>query len=209
MELRQRMWKEIRFILIGLFSGLLAAALILIVTAPSQGDPVILLPTPEPAKVTVYVTGAVENPGVYQLPPGSRVEAAIQAAGGWKPSANQSAINLAQPLEDGQSIYVPLPGEKVPTPSTEKKATQETIDQIVDINSASVELLDQLPGIGPTKASEIVSYRQNNGAFDTIEEILNVPGIGPGIFEDIRDLITVSSPTTEEGRTDEPQRIDQ
>lgn len=202
------MWKEIRLILIGLLSGLLAAALILIVTAPTQGGPVILLPTPKPARVTIYVTGAVKAPGVYQLPPGSRAEDAIKAAGGFRTSANQAGVNLAELLEDGQSIYVPMPGENAPAPST-KKSTPTTFNQIVNLNTASVELLDQLPGIGPSKAREIVSYRQKYGAFDTIEEILDVPGIGPGIFEDIRDLIAVSSPTNEEGRTDEPQRIDQ
>lgn len=203
------MSKEIKYLIIGLLLGLLSAALILIVSAPTHGEPVTLLPTPEQPKVSIYITGAVQKPGVYELPPGSRIENAIQAAGGWMITADKSAVNLAAVLEDEESIYVPHLGEKTLTPKPEKKLTPTLTGQLININTASVELLDQLPGIGPAKAGEIVSYRQKYGAFDTIEEILNVPGIGPGIFEDIRDLITVSSPTAEEGRTDEPQRINQ
>lgn len=209
MEHGKRMAKELKYLFIGLLSGLMAAALILIVSAPTRGEPVILLPTPERVKLSVHITGAVQNPGVYELPPGSRIEAVIQAAGGWKTRADQTAINLAAFLEDGESIYVPLIGEQLPSPKPEKKSTVSVEGRLIDINSAPAEVLDELPGIGPKKAEEIVSYRQKNGAFDTIEEVLNVPGIGPGIFEDIRTLITISSPDDEEGWSYEPQRIDQ
>ncbi|MHB0922852.1 MAG: helix-hairpin-helix domain-containing protein [Bellilinea sp.] len=186
------MLNNIKILIFGLLAGLLAAALILIVAAPGYGEPVTLLPTPKKADISIYITGAVQNPGVYVLPAESRVESAVQAAGGWEDKADRNAVNLAALLTDGQTIYIPVPGEEPPTVVVNEKSKSLVIGEIININTASSELLEELPGIGPTKASDIVAYRQKNGAFDTIEAIQNVPGIGPGLFEDIQDLITVS-----------------
>lgn len=186
------MLNNIKLIVIGVLSGLFAAALILLVSAPGHGQPVTLLPTPEKAALSIFVTGAVNNPGVYQLPVGSRVENAIQAAGGWSIGADQIALNLAAMLTDGQTIFVPVPGEEPPVYPVIDKMTTDWTGPLININTASPELLDELPGIGPAKAADIVAFRQKNGAFDTIEAIQEVPGIGPGLFEDIHSLITVS-----------------
>lgn len=186
------MLNNIKILIFGLLSGLLAAALILIVAAPGYGEPVTLLPTPKKAEISIYVTGAVHNPGVYVLPAESRVEAAVQAAGGWANEADQNAVNLAAFLTDGQTVYIPIPGEEPPTVVLNEKSESLVVGDLININTASIDLLEELPGIGPTKAAGIVAYRQKNGAFDTIEAIQNVPGIGLGLFEDIKGLISVS-----------------
>lgn len=186
------MLNNIKMLIFGLLSGLLAAALILIVASPGYGEPVTLLPTPHKADITIYVTGAVQNPGVYVLPAASRVEAAVQAAGGWSVDADRNAVNLAALLTDGQTIFIPVPGEGPPAVVFNEKSKSLVVGNLININTAPVELLEELPGIGPAKAADIVAYRQKNGAFDTIEAIQNVPGIGPGLFEDIQDLISIS-----------------
>jgi competence protein ComEA len=130
--------------------------------------------------VTVYVSGAVATPGVYTLSEGSRVDSAIQAAGGFIAGAEQDRINLATPLVDGEQINVPGLVD-----------TSRINAGRVNINTATVSELDALPGIGPTAAQAIVDYRIQNGNFETINAIQNVPGIGPATFDRIRDYITV------------------
>lgn len=183
---------RLKLIGFGILIGLLCSALILVVANPRQAQSGIILPTQISTEITVFVTGEVNNPGTYSLPPSSRIQDAIKMAGGWTARADQTALNLASILSDGQGIYVPAIGEDSPQdPSTERFAPVDNGGKI-NINTATIEMLDDLPGIGPSKAEQIVAYRQNNGAFDTIEDILSVPGIGPTIFEQIQDLITVS-----------------
>ena len=164
----------------GILIGLLAAGAIWLAAASPRGAPVAMLPTNTPGKLTVYVSGAVMLPGVYELPAGSRVNDAIQAAGGFAVGAEQSNINLATPLEDGQQIDVP----GIVNPSHVNAGR-------VNINTATVEELDALPGIGPTTAQEIVDYRLQNGDFVYIQDIQKVPGIGPATYDGIKDYITV------------------
>jgi competence protein ComEA len=164
----------------GVLVGLLAAGVILIATSRPRGDAVTLLPTSTPGLVTVYVSGAVMIPGVYTLPDGSRVDAAIQAAGGFAVGAEQDSINLATILEDGQQIDVPG-----------IVSTSHVNAGRVNINSATVDELDALPGIGPTTAQAIVDYRLQNGNFISVQDIQNVPGIGPSSYDRIKDYITI------------------
>ncbi len=148
-------------------------------------------PTPTPAPLRVYVTGAVRTPDVYRLPPGSIVKDAIQAAGGATADADLEHINLALELRDQQQLYVPHKGEDAPPvspPSAQPlKSGQESK---VNINTASAEELDALPGVGPAIAQRIVDYRTENGPFATIEDIMNVKGIGPATFARLKDHIT-------------------
>lgn len=191
------MIKNIFFITVGILIGLLAAGLILLITAPTSNTPILILPTPTQSSLVIHISGSVQNPGVYHLPPGSRLENAVTAAGGFTAIADQEQINLAGLLMDGQKIHIPAKGENlpaaVPTPTLETGQSSPTIFSPIDINSATQQQLESLPGIGPTKAAEIISYRQKNGRFVTIEEILNVPGIGPVLFEKIRPYITVTN----------------
>lgn len=139
----------------------------------------------------VYVAGAVEQPGVYALPPGSRVQDAINLAGGFLPSANVEAINLAAFLKDGEQIYIPEIGEMSLTLEARSPEVGSLFTRQIDINTATQAELESLPEIGPVTAAEIIAYREQHGAFNSIEEIQNVPGIGAKTFEKIKDLITV------------------
>ena len=136
---------------------------------------------------------AVPRPGLYEFPEGARVQDAIDAAGGLLAEANVDALNLAALLEDGQQLNIPYQSGAPTngTPPPEIPATEApTLVDLVNINTATLEELNALPGIGPTTAQKIIDYRDENGAFSTIEDIMNVSGIGPATFEEIRNLIT-------------------
>lgn len=144
----------------------------------------------------VYVCGAVNRPGVYQLVSDSRVYEAIDAAGGLREDAAAESINQAQKVEDGLKLYVPTKEETAQgagagtTDFLDGGAAQSTSSK-VNINSATVEELKTLPGIGDAKAQSIVSYRSRNGMFQNIEDLMNVEGIKSGVFDKIKDRITV------------------
>jgi len=135
-------------------------------------------------KIFVYICGAVEKEGVYQLDVGSRVYEAIEQAGGFKKKADKNSINLALEVYDGQQIVVPIIGDT--NVGTEKK------DTLVNINTADAELLMTLTGIGESKSESIISYRENTGRFDCIEDIMKVPGIKEAAFAKIKDKIKVN-----------------
>lgn len=148
---------------------------------------------PTPAPLRVYVTGAVRRPDVYLLPPMSIVKDAVAAAGGPTADADLERINLALQLVDQQQIYVPRQGEDVPpvvAPANPGNAPAAESGPI-DINTATLEELDTLPGVGPAIAQRIIDYRNENGPFGAIEEIMNVKGIGPATFEKFKDQIAV------------------
>ena len=150
--------------------------------------------TPSPAPLRVYVTGAVLKPDVYTLPPNSIVKDAIAAAGGATSDADLDRINLAMQLADQAHIYVPCKGEVNPpiTPPVARPSPGSSGGGgLVNINAATVEELDTLPGIGPAIAQRIVDYRNDNGPFATIEDLMNVRGIGETTFADLKNRITV------------------
>ena len=124
-------------------------------------------------KITVHVAGCVENEGVYQMKENSRVEDAIQQAGGLTSDANTKSINLAQKIQDGQKIYIPSVIEKEIT--MESNTLEAQGDEKVNINQATQTELETLPGIGPSTALKIKDYRKENGWFKTIEDLKNVP----------------------------------
>jgi len=144
-------------------------------------------PVPSPVLVAVYVTGAVQEPGVYYLPEESRVQDALEAAGGAMGEADLDRVNLAKRVHDEDKVYFPKVGEEhLPVTSTGDSGSG-----LININSASAGALEDLPGIGPTLAQCIIDYREAHGPFATIEEIMDVRGIGQGVFADIEELITV------------------
>lgn len=140
-------------------------------------------PTPTPSVLRVHVAGAVARPGVYDLPPGQRVQDAVAAAGGPLEGANPQALNLAAPLRDGQKVYVPFM-EAAVAPTTPE-------GQRVNINSATAAQLEALPLIGEKRAKDIVAYREANGPFQRIEDLLRVSGIGPATLERLRGIVTL------------------
>ena len=133
------------------------------------------------------VAGAVPRPGVYELPKGSRVKDAVELAGGFLAEADKATINLAAPLEDGQRLEIPFLEGTQPLGAI---PTQEGQVELIDINTADVNTLSTLPGIGPTLAQRIIDYRDTYGPFYFIEDIMNVQGISATTFENIMDLIT-------------------
>lgn len=168
------------------------------------GKPIVLEPAPTEEPIAVHVIGAVPRPGLYKFPKNSRVQDAIDAAGGLLAEADPNAVNLAALLEDGQQLDIPYQtglgpanesggvsqlGEQFTQPQEDTTGSQSA--DLININTATLEELDSLPGIGPTVAQNIIDYREENGPFQQIEDVLNVSGIGPAAFENIKDLITV------------------
>lgn len=142
----------------------------------------------EPAPVrelVVHVVGAVREPGLYELREGSRVDDAIERAGGAKPKAALELVNLASPVADGQQVVVPLRGS-ASTTSGGSPGVAGAAGGVVHLNSATLEDLDTLPGIGPVTAQKIIDYRTANGAFASVDELDAVPGIGPATLEELR-----------------------
>ena len=190
--------KTILQVVIGIFIGLLVAGLLYLTMRVPAGKPVELLPSPTPEPIVVYVTGAVQRPGVYRIPRDGHYVDAIQQAGGFLEGADLTQVNLAAKVEDGEKIVVPGAPD-VPTPqliiggSGLLVTPTPPAGQLVNINTADVKLLEQLPGIGPTTAQKIVDYRDENGLFTRVDDLLKIPGIGPSTLDEIRGLITVGS----------------
>ena len=151
----------------------------------------------EAEDIYVHVCGCVRKPGLYRLPAGSRVLAAVEAAGGFTEKADQTAWNLAALLEDGIQVYIPdkkeagkmTGGSSTGIPAGGKQAGDSSSG--VNINTATQQELMTLPGIGESRAADIIAYREEKGSFKATEEIRNVSGIGEGIYNKLKDKITV------------------
>lgn len=140
-----------------------------------------------PAVVYIHICGEVLNPGVYQVPAESRVYDVLLLAGGFTDEAAEEAVNLAKPVTDGMQIVIPSVEEL----QQEKEALDRQRAGMVNINTASVEELCALPGVGESRAADIVAYRNQHGAFETIEEIMQVSGIKEGLYEKIQSKIYI------------------
>ena len=182
--------KSVLYMVSGILFGLFVAALVWVVARNPSGTAVTLRPVPTDKPIIIHITGAVPRPGVYALPQGARVQDAISAAGGFLAEAEKSGINLARPLEDGEQLDIPFVDGFSPVIPTPVETFIPSSD-LININTASVDELDTLPGIGPTTALKIVEYRDTNGPFLNIEDIVNVSGVGPTTYDRIKDLITV------------------
>ncbi len=154
------------------------------------------------ATVVVHVAGAVLAPGVVTLPVGARVADAVTAAGGAGADAELSAVNLARLVVDGEQVYVPAVGETPapppqappggsagPAPPPAAGTPQAGAGDVVDLNTADLAQLDTLPGVGPAIAQRILDWRAENGSFTSVEDLLEVSGIGPATFERLRERV--------------------
>ena len=162
-------------------------------------------PTSTPAPIRIYITGEISKSDVYFLPPGSIIKDAIAAAGGLTLHADAERINQALELRDQQQIHIPRLGEEDPPPPVQggQAGPNDTVlnsngsgsgsDTKLNLNTASLEQLDALPGIGPAIGQRVIDHRENVGAFSSIEEITQVSGIGDSTFAKIKDLITVEA----------------
>ena len=175
---------SVQLVVFVLLAAALAGGIFSLLRQPSPDPVEILLPTatlvPE---IKVYVNGAVLRPGVYRVQPGDRLEDVLALAGGLTRDADPSTVNLAMRVSDEAHFYIPSLGETPPesTPAL----------GLVNINTATVEELQTLRGIGEQKAGDIVHYREENGPFSRVEDLLKVSGIGPKTIEDLRPFITV------------------
>lgn len=196
--------KNVLYSLVGVMAGFALAGMLMFISRAPSGDPIELQPAPTKEPIAVHIIGAVPRPGLYEFAEGARIQDAINAAGGLLASANVDTINLAALLEDGQQLSIPYKSGEEPSVTggedennslvlpgeTEQPQTSGDGAERININTASLEELDSLPGIGPTIAQRIVDYRDENGPFQTIEDIMNVSGVGPSTFDNIKDLIT-------------------
>ncbi len=157
-----------------------------------------------PTELVVHVAGAVAAPGVVRLGAGTRVTDAVTAAGGLRADADPDRINLAAPLTDGQRVVVPILGQPVPAEvlpsgsaagpgSGGTSGTADGSPALIDINTATESQLEELPGVGPATAAAIVAHRESEGAFATVDSLLDVRGIGEAKLDALRDLVTVGA----------------
>lgn len=157
------------------------------VAAPlvAVGDAARSASTPAVPRVYVHVVGGVRRPGLYRMREGSRIADAVRIAGGLTPRADVALVNLAAPVADGVQVVVPLrPAEGAPA------ASSVAAPATVSLATATVEQLDELPGIGPVTAQKILDWRQAHGAFRSVDELDDIPGIGPARVEQLRELVT-------------------
>lgn len=193
---------RLAWLLVGLFAGIVIGLVALSLRNGTRPGTIYITPA-RPVTITpgstatsfirVYVTGQVREPAVYQIPVGGIVQDLVLAAGGFTAEADQEIVNLAMPLSDGMHVHVPSVDELSTSSGEERQQFIVTTPGIglVNINLASLEELDRLPGIGPSTAQKIIDYRLIHGDFLSPEDIMNVSGIGAGKFEQMKGLITI------------------
>lgn len=184
-----------------LVAGLVAATIVGVAIVGRSAAPQIApparsgVPAPAPAPTTspalfVHVSGAVRAPGLYELVAGARVADAIDIAGGATRDALLDSLNLAESLVDGAKVHVPVEGEIAAAPVA-GGTPAPTAAPVIDINVADAVMLETIPGIGPTRAAAIIAYRDEVGGFRSVDQLLEVQGIGPATLETLRDHVTV------------------
>jgi competence protein ComEA len=173
----------------GLLAGVLSAGLLVLFINQPTGFSIELRPPPTASMITIHVSGAVAEPGVYTLPPGSIAQQAVESAGGLSDQANLDLVNLAARLEDGEQVHIPRLHPTEQSESDDEVAQPTPYNDRININSAEAPELEQLPGIGPALAQSIIEYREQHGPFESIDELINVPGIGPAKLSNLRVLI--------------------
>jgi len=195
-------------LLSGILIGLLAAGVVLLISQPKRGYPITLAPAPTPTKsplpkptstntpIQVQINGAIVSPGIYTMDLTNRLGDLIEIAGGLSPIADESRINFVLTLHDGDYIYIPSIGEDIP--ETARNAPENmnlndllTFNYPLDLNEASQDALESLPGIGPTKASDIIAYRDQFGPFVSIDDLIHIDGIGPTTLETLREYLII------------------
>lgn len=154
---------------------------------PGNGRETARCPEQAPT-VCIYVLGAVHHPGVYTAAEGSRLADVLALAGGALPEADLQRVNLAQRVRDEGMYFIPRTGEDFPAEAVQPAGNP---DGKININTADQRILETLDGIGPARAQRIIEYRERHGGFSHIEELMNISGIGTGIFDGLKDKITV------------------
>lgn len=143
----------------------------------------------EDGTLYVHVAGAVTAPGLYVLPVGARLVDVVAAAGGFAPNADRASVNLARTVDDGEQVLVPVVGAAPAESAAPPPGSSGSAGGVIDLNDADVAALDTLPRIGPALAERIVAWRDENGRFTSVDDLLSVPGIGEKIVDGLRDLV--------------------
>lgn len=192
----------------GLLLGLLIGGIILLISSPAPGNSIALIPVPSvtpslpplptrtPEPILVQVSGEVSSPGIYSLEEGARLQELIALAGGLTGEADGDRINAVFLLHDGDYVYIPAVDEVIPetaanSPLNSNIDLDPEFDYPLDLNTASQKALESLPGIGPEKAEDILAYREAHGSFLSVDELINVPGIGEVTVDSLRDYLYV------------------
>lgn len=200
--------KPLRHMVYGLLIGLLAAGSIFLVSQQDLGTPITLNPAPSPTPtlppqptrtlipIQVQIGGMVVNAGIYALQKDSRLVDLVELAGGLTEQGDMDRVNFAALLRDGDYFYIPALGEPIPdtarnSPTNSNLESAAKFDYPLNLNEANQEALESLPDIGPTKAIAILAYRDEIGGFTSVDELLNVPGIGPAILESLREYVII------------------
>lgn len=200
--------KQWHLLLFGIFLGLLAAGAILLISQPPRGVPLMIMPAPSPTStpppkptrtnklIQVQISGEIHHPGIHHVPESARLIDLIAQAGGLTPYADVKRINYAFLLYDGDYFYIPANEEAIPetarnAPGNANQAKNNLFSYPLNLNTTSQEALETLPGIGPAKAADIIAYREEIGLFITIDELMNIPGIGPATLEAISELLII------------------
>jgi len=198
--------KQYQQIIFGVLIGLLAAGLILLISKPVEGEPIALAPAPTPTNTLVpkptntdlpflvHIEGEVKHPGIYSLQQNARLEDLILSAGGLTDTADNTRVNLALAIRDGDYIFIPNIEEEIPNiarnaPINLTEDQENFYTYPLNINEVDQLALESLPGIGPAKAADIIAYRQMLGSFTSLEDLLDVSGIGPATLESLRDYL--------------------
>ena len=182
-RLRVALGAAVVLVLVGLGCAVLFSAL-----APTGSSTVVapsVAPTAAPAGIFVHVLGEVAEPGLYELAEGDRAVDAIAAAGGFARKADQTQLNLARFVTDGEQIIVPRVG------ATDATAPDASVPGKVNLNTADAATLETLPRIGPAMAERILAWREDNGRFTAVEDLMSVSGVGDKTFEALKSLVTV------------------
>lgn len=200
--------KPWQYLLLGVLIGLLATGAILLMSQPDRGVAIKLQPAPSPTPtseprptatsppIVVEISGQVMKPGIYTLEKGSRLLDLIEHAGGLTNQADKERVNNVFILRDGDYFYIPAVGERIPDTARNAPGNNPLIDTShfdypLNLNTATQEALESLPGIGPSKARDIINYREQIGAYESVDELVNVPGIGPTTLDSIREYLIV------------------
>jgi len=189
--------------------GLLAAGAILLIAQPEKGTPIILQPAPTPTEtkppqstptetpIQVQIGGEVATPGVYPIEKSARLGDLITKAGGLTSQADLERVNRAALLRDGDYFYIPAIDEPFPetarnSPINAGLGDAATYEYPLDLNSVSQEALEALPGIGPAKAADILEYREKIGRFSSLEELMEIEGIGAKTLESLEEYLIIT-----------------
>ena len=200
--------KPLHYMIYGLLIGLLAAGSIFLISQQEHGTPITLSPAPSPSPtlppkptptlvpIQVQIGGEVINAGIYAIEKDRRLVDLLELVGGLTEQADLDRVNFAALLHDGDYFYIPGLDEPIPdtarnSPKNSNSESAIKFDYPLNLNEVNQEALESLPDIGPTKAIAILVYRDEIGGFTSVDELLNVPGIGPAILESLRDYIII------------------